>query len=465
MSLPTPIGRQKEVLYLPATGHIAVLGTAGSGKTTLAILRSAYLSDASTDHYGKTLLVTFNRALVTYLRHLEEGTLRRVVVENYHTFARGYLNSRNKMSYGSICSDRVERDRFIAEAIQRVSKRYEKHPVFSSPVPHYSDEFTWIAQNGITSKSAYRDAERIGRGRSRIQRANREVYFEIYSEYVELRKKAGREYDWYDLATAVCKELDADSGPRRYKHIVIDEGQDFSPEMIKSLAKAIPSDGSLTFFGDVVQQIYGQRMSWRSAGLQIAKVWEFQENYRNSKQIARLALAISKMPYYNDVADIVEPKSPTADGPLPTIVECDSTKKEIELIVSEAKKAAKTLTVAILFRSRIDESLISGLLPQSSIRLHRDMTTWQAAPGIRYGTYHSSKGLEFDMVILPFCTDDRLPDPELVANFGQEEASREDGRLLYVGVTRAKSRLIITHSGNLTRLLPVEPSYYEKVTR
>lgn len=43
MPLPTPIGRQKEVLYLPAKGHVAVLGTAGSGKTTLAILRSAYL--------------------------------------------------------------------------------------------------------------------------------------------------------------------------------------------------------------------------------------------------------------------------------------------------------------------------------------------------------------------------------------------------------------------------------------
>ena len=42
MSLPKPIGRQKEVLYLPAQGHLAILGTAGSGKTTLAILRAAY---------------------------------------------------------------------------------------------------------------------------------------------------------------------------------------------------------------------------------------------------------------------------------------------------------------------------------------------------------------------------------------------------------------------------------------
>src|SRR3989442_8054199 len=103
MKLPAPIGRQKEVLYLPTKGHFAVLGTAGSGKTTLAILRSAYLADPDTDHCGKTLLVTFNRALVSYLRHLQEHDFRDVVVENYHTFARGYLAFRGKMARNAIC--------------------------------------------------------------------------------------------------------------------------------------------------------------------------------------------------------------------------------------------------------------------------------------------------------------------------------------------------------------------------
>src|ERR1700686_3989713 len=97
MSLPTPIGRQKEVLYLPAEGHVAVLGTAGSGKTTLAILRAAHLADPHTEHCGSTLLVTFNVALVTYLRHLTENRLKNVTVEHYHLFARGYLSGRGKL--------------------------------------------------------------------------------------------------------------------------------------------------------------------------------------------------------------------------------------------------------------------------------------------------------------------------------------------------------------------------------
>ena len=82
MSLPTPIGRQREVLYLPAQGHVVALGTAGSGKTTLAILRSLYLADQSTDHGGRTLLVTFNRCLVTYMNHLAlDGEQQRSVKE------------------------------------------------------------------------------------------------------------------------------------------------------------------------------------------------------------------------------------------------------------------------------------------------------------------------------------------------------------------------------------------------
>lgn len=351
----------------------------------------------------------------------------------------------------------------ITKAIKDVSKRYEPHSLFSRPVDLFSEEFRWIAQHGMTSMEIYRDAERIGRAAVRIERRLRHVVWEIYEVYQELREKSDKKYDWDDLATAVCTELDADAAPRRYRHVVIDEGQDFSPEMLRSLAKAIPPDGSLTFFGDVAQQIYGHRMSWRSAGLKVTKLWEFKENYRNSRQIARLGLAISKMRYFLDVPDIVEPVSPTADGPLPTLVECSSSDKEIELAVSQAVTASRTLSVGILLRNRQDEEHLRHRLPAGCIRLHRDMTTWQTGPGIRYGTYHSAKGLEFDMVILPFCGSERLPDPEAVAAFGKEDSIIQDGRLLYVGITRAKSRLIITYNGAITHLLPTDAGLYNKV--
>ncbi len=158
MPLPIPIGRQKEVLYLPAKGHVAVLGTAGSGKTTLAILRSAYLADPATDHSGRTLLVTFNRALVTYLSHLASSVLSNVTVENYHKFARGYLNSRGKMGgYGSVAGP-DERTNYINTAIAKLAAAHASHPLFCQSPEFIAEEIRWISQQGIQIFDQYRAA-------------------------------------------------------------------------------------------------------------------------------------------------------------------------------------------------------------------------------------------------------------------------------------------------------------------
>ena len=309
--LPRPMGRQREVLYLPANGHTVVLGTAGSGKTTLAILRSIYLADPSTEHGGPTMLVTFNRCLVTYMRHLAGATRRSVVVENYHRLARGYLNSRGKLPSGSICDPR-ERLRFIHIALNEAQANGGRSSILQRPEEFFDEEFQWIQQHGIADAQSYVDADRIGRAMARVTRAERVDLFALYERYLVQRRQGGKLYDWSDLASAVLRELPSDQTRRRYRHVVIDEGQDFSPEMLRSLAAVIPGDGSLTFFGDIAQQIYGHRMSWRSAGLAALDIWRFRENYRNTKQIARLALALAAMPRFPDDPDLVEPTAPTA---------------------------------------------------------------------------------------------------------------------------------------------------------
>ena len=144
-SLPRPIGRQREVLYLPAQGHVVVLGTAGSGKTTLASLRSLYLSDQSTAHGGRTLLVTFNRCLVTYMRHMGFAESQHPVdVRNYHHFARGYLASRGRLPWSSICSP-DERSKFVSLALAEardanVQSRILRRPESGPPAPDCSTE-------------------------------------------------------------------------------------------------------------------------------------------------------------------------------------------------------------------------------------------------------------------------------------------------------------------------------------
>ena len=460
-SLPRPVGRQREVLYLPADGHTVVLGTAGSGKTTLAILRSLYLADPSTDHGGRTLLVTFNRCLVTYMKRLA-GTIKRpVVVENYHRFARGYLSSRGKMPWGSICKPQ-ERTRFISLTLQECEAESARSAMLQRPIEFFDEEFQWIQQHGIANEQDYVAAQRIGRTVARIPRAERGALFDLYTRYLSQRQRGGKSYDWGDLASGVIKELESDERQRRYHHIVIDEGQDFSPEMLRSLAAAIPDGGSLTFFGDIAQQIYGHRMSWRNAGLDNPRIWQFRENYRNTKQISQLALSLAASPDFPDDPDLVEPTAPTADGPLPILLRMSSEAKERSFVIQQASRLAETGTVAILFRTRNQETGFKQHLPSRATRLHRNLDLWPDGPGIFYGTYHAAKGLEFDTVFLPFLSNQYWPHSPDVQNLGNREAIGRDSRLLYVGITRAKSALILTYSGRVTPLLPQEGNLFQK---
>lgn len=456
--LPRPIGRQREVLYLPPDGHTVVLGTAGSGKTTLAILRALYLATPDVEHGGRVLLVTFNRCLVTYMKHLAGTIQGEVVVENYHHFARGYLASKGKLSFQSI-ADADDRLRFIRSALREAQDSGMRNSTLQHPVEFFDEEFQWIQQHGIRHVEHYVQANHIGRTTTRIAERECIELFDVYARYLRQRQQNGKLYDWYDLASAVLSELKTDQEQRHYRHVVIDEGQDFSPQMLRSLAALIPQNGSLTFFGDIAQQIYGYRISWRNAGLMIddtKSIWRFEENYRNTKQISQLALALASMPDFPTDPDLVEPTDPIAYGPLPALVQQPNEQEEMKFVISRAAEAAQTRTVAILFRSRKQEKFVCQRyhIPTWATRLHRELTQWPSTPGLFYGTYHAAKGLEFDMVFLPLLSDERWPRPCDIKLLGTQEARRRNSQLLYVGITRARSDLVLTYTENLTSLLP-----------
>lgn len=250
--------------------------------------------------------------------------------------------------------------------------------------------------------------------------------------------------------------------------LVIDEGQDFSPVMLQSLALAIPENGSLTFFGDVAQQIYGGRISWRNAGLKVKKgeIWRFDQNYRNSKEIADLAIAISQLPCFKKNVDLVAPKQPTASGPKPVLVEFHDEDIELDWVIQSAITLAKSETVAILTRTREYIDLIIKTLRRERVRtqkLHGDMNGWDSNPGISVGTYHSAKGLEFDSVFIPYCNTDRIPSQDrIVALEDRDEALSEEVKLIYVAVTRARRRLVLSFTGELTELIPMDNKLYTK---
>ncbi|WP_280264414.1 UvrD-helicase domain-containing protein [Nocardia wallacei] len=470
--LPKPVGKQAEVVYITESGHTIVLGVAGSGKTVMAVHRARYLSEVG-ETAGSTLLVTFNGALTEYLRSVV-GPSPSIDVEQYHLFARRYM--RDLGTEVRICGNE-RRTELVEKALNDIRRGSSKQrAVLDRSLGFFLEEFDWLTNHGVDLVEYVSGTrERTGR-RTALMPDDRAEVRKVYNRYLYHRRRAGHTHDWADLASALVEKLASNGGtPHPYRHVVIDEGQDFSPQMIRSLVAAIPDQGSLTFFGDYAQQIYGTRIPWRSLGLRVSRVVRFEKNYRNTRQIARLAKAISERWDVGDEVDLLEPDEPELDGKLPYLARIAHGGDQI----AWAAKFASNLVADRRKRTRVPTRRVGVLLPSpdhveqfaaqpsrgaSVSRIHKGMRKWPVGPQIFYGLYADARGLEFDAVILPCCDEDCLVPPAAVQVLGHEEACVRRARELYVAITRARDELVLLHGGSPSSLLP-EPAdgIYEQV--
>lgn len=458
-----PKGKQLEVLALPSTGHTVVLGTAGSGKTTIALLRAYHLATLSPNN--KVLLVTFNGALVEYIKGISNTIPQNLTVENYHKFARGYLSSRGKMPKRNGILDSNDKVNYISYAKRSLQEQYPNESTLARSDEFFVDEITFIEKFGFIDLEAYKNANRVGRASANIKRENRIWIYGVYQKYIELRKAEKYYYDWDDLAYYAYLELQNDQTPRRYTHIIVDEGQDFSPMMIKSLVSAVADNGSFSFFGDVAQQIYGSRLSWRDSGINTDKVWRFDINYRNPSTIVSFAKDLIKSEYWQKDEDLINAKEQVAEGPKPILIKFSEKLNEIEWIVKRAITLSKSSSVVIICRNRSDIDVFLNVLEEqecTAIEIDKDTAGYADTKEVYLSTFHSAKGLEFDYVFIPFLEESRLPDSDALARAASEtEGYADELKLLYVAVTRSKYGLFMTYSKTLSRLFPKSSSSYE----
>jgi hypothetical protein len=125
--LPRPLQRE----HAAVQGRV-VLGTAGTGKTTMAMLRAAHLADPRTKNRGPVLLVTYNRTLVTYLKHLRGQIRTDITIETYGKFSCGYLGSMGLMP-GWCIARPGQRHKYVENAVTNVASDYR--PMLRRP-PH-----------------------------------------------------------------------------------------------------------------------------------------------------------------------------------------------------------------------------------------------------------------------------------------------------------------------------------------
>lgn len=454
-----PKGKQVEVLGISNRGHYVVLGTAGSGKTTIALLRAINLANLPGN--DKVLLVTFNRALVEYMKGIENIS-GKLVVENYHKFAKGYLNSRGKMPSNGGIADNDQREKLIDQAVEFLKNQYPDESTFKRKKGFFYDEVKFIQEFGCDSLERYCQIERTGRSEAFLKKEKRPYIYMIYEKYKELRTQRGWNYDWYDLAMYAANELSQDSNRRRYKHIIVDEGQDFSPMMIRSLVRAIPSDGSFTFFGDVAQQIYGNRMSWKESGIDVARTWRFDVNYRNPETVIAFAKALENSKYWKHSDDMVECVASNAKGPKPVLIKFDNEKQEREWIENRAIQESQKSSVVIVCRNRSDIRIYLSELANKgckAIEINKNTAGFGDRKKVYLSTYHSVKGLEFYNVFVPALNMEKLPDHDMIERAENiSDVYADELKLLYVAATRSKYGLYMSYTGKLTELFPIGTS-------
>lgn len=484
---------QLECVEFDKHQHLLIKGQPGSGKTWVLLFRGAHL--APQRQHGEhdvplwdprhARFVTFTNSLTKYALDLKAsaagGSLDIGELDGQRSSLTCHQLCWRLMRELGIHPQVIEgkrRDNAILRSIDAVrrdiiSKTSPK--VLENPLDWWLDEFRWIKgtllPDGrlITSFEDYRGAERKGRG-SALQASSRELVWRVYQLYHD---GVSPEIDFDDYARNVvarCMELSGIHDPRQLvmpralqefcvDHLLIDESQDLTQVQILLLSKLARK--TITVVADTAQNIYRTPFTYQSVGLSISSgnrnVKSLTLGFRTTRQIYALAYPLwdaSERPPYQEIG---------RDGPVPVLhIAANPDEEEglvIRLIREELQRDPES-TLGVLVRARRDVYRLSELLRDSNVaseELERRKGS-VLIPGVKLTTYHTAKGLEFDVVILTHLADGELPlNPKEyhgeMAQLDEEEFLASERRLLYVGMTRARHTLHMTCTEPRSRFL------------
>jgi hypothetical protein len=261
-----------------------------------------------------------------------------------------------------------------------------------------------------------------------------------------------------ELATIVQRALDTGLVPSgQYTALLIDEAHDFQDAWLQMSAKLVtPATNSLLVLYDDAQSIYQhKRRKFNFAKLGIKAVGTtsiFRLNYRNTAEVLALAMQcaqgiVSEKAGTDDDMQTVQPTTAGRRGPMPTLITAAHGRQEADLIAeriaAEIADGTSPGDIAVLCRIKKHMDLIEHAIAQRHIgcqsmnRPGFKAFDW-TAPSVKLITLHSAKGLEFPLVFISGL--DCMP--------WMGEPLEEELRLLYVGMTRATQKLILTAAGS-----------------
>lgn len=471
---------QNQIIRNEDIRTLIIQGVAGSGKTSIALHRIAYLLYTFRDSISSKdiLIISPNKVFSDYISNvlpeLGEETVPETSMEQilsgvlehkykYQTYF-GLVNELLEKPSSSLI-DRIaykasfgfisELDKFIlhientyfkaadvkltkyitipAPFIEEQYLRFNRYPIrrrFDAMADYMLDMLK--IQYAFTVTTA---------GRNLLKKEIRLMFagnndIQVYKDFFKwtnnpgmFKMRKGHTLEYSDLAPLAYLHLALEGNgnqPFRVKHLLIDEMQDYSPIQYKVIQKLFPC--RKTVLGDAGQSVnpYGSSTAETiQKSLTASEIMKLCKSYRSTFEITDFAQKIHPNAELEPVA---------RHGEKPQILQFGSAVEELSgimgLISTYRKSGYKSLGIickteqqarkmADMLKSYAND--ISFLSSQSSAFVQ----------GIVITSAHMAKGLEFDEVIIPQ-TDER--------NYRSEI----DKSMLYVAVTRAMHRLTLT---------------------
>jgi superfamily I DNA/RNA helicase/mRNA-degrading endonuclease RelE of RelBE toxin-antitoxin system len=441
---------QRQLVQKDFNGPARVAGSAGTGKTIVALHRSFYLARVNTD--ARVLLTTFSetlaRALDAKRRLLLTGEPRlgeRIEVHSMDSIGRRLFEL-------NIGKPNIATGEAVMGILKEAAAAIDGNKFSLQFLVTEWEQVVDARQ--LDTWEAYRDVVRLGR-KTRIKEAQRALLWSIFEKVRSVLRSQG-------LITMsglfnVLATLYAGSTQSPFDFVVVDEAQDVSIAELRLLAALGGGrSNSLFFAGDLGQRIFQQSFSWKALGVDVrGRSTTLKINYRTSHQIRSQADRLLGI----EVADVdgnSEERKGTIsvfDGPAPGIEVLSTEAAEIkavgEWLLKVTKAGVQVHEIAIFVRSTAELNRAKVAAEAASLDFVVLNNNGETNAGrLSISTMHLAKGLEFRAVVVMACDDEVIPLQERIETV-TDEADLEDvynteRQLLYVACTRARDYLLVT---------------------
>jgi AAA domain/UvrD-like helicase C-terminal domain len=430
---------QRALVERSFSGPARVAGSAGTGKTIVAIHRAVRLARENPN--ARILLGSFSQPLadamakkVLVLAPEAGGIVPRITTASF----RGIAEQMYQLEHGvrpRIASDAVLREWLRAAVAATGLKGFSERFLLS--------EWTNVVDAwGLTSLDAYSTVQRMGR-KSRLGPNQRERLWPVFAAVREALA-AERYTTWADVFSSLAEALSCRSA-KPFDHVIIDEAQDLAPAELRFFAALAPAkpDG-LFLSGDIGQRIFQHPFSWASLGVEVrGRSHTLKVCYRTSQQIRSAAdrLLPSVLRDTDGLEDERRGIVSVFDGPPPEV-------KSVGTVGAEAESVRKAVATWLGEGVAAHEIGLFVRTPQLVARARAAIEGLTGADEMMTAPMSLAKGLEFRAVVVMACDEGILPLDERVADAADEaeldEIYETERRLLYVACTRARDHLLLT---------------------